>query len=74
MKNIKSVLIVFLIVFFILPGCSNKNLDPNRPLGAEGKRKKNIEEGRGASITNILKVLEVLITNSVALIRYGGQH
>ena len=55
MKNIKSVLIIFLIVLFVLPGCNNKKLDPNRPLGAEGKRKRNIEEGRGASITNILK-------------------
>ena len=55
MKNIKNFLIIFLIVIFILPGCNNKNLDPNRPIGAEGKRKKNIEEGRGASITNILK-------------------
>ena len=29
-------------------------MDPNRPIGAEGKRKKNIEEGKGASIGNIL--------------------
>ena len=29
-------------------------MDPNRPIGAEGKRKKNIEEGRGASIGGLL--------------------
>ena len=29
-------------------------MDPNRPIGAEDKRRKNIEEGRGASIKGIL--------------------
>ena len=29
-------------------------MDPNRPLGAEEKRKKNIAEGRGASIGGLL--------------------
>ena len=29
-------------------------MDPNRPISAEEKRKKNIEEGRGASIGSIL--------------------
>ena len=29
-------------------------MDPNRPIDAEGKRKKNIEEGRGASLGSIL--------------------
>ena len=29
-------------------------MDPNRPIDAESKRKKNIEEGRGASLGSIL--------------------
>ncbi len=39
----------------IFIGCSKKDLDPNRPLAGEGKRIKNIEEGRGASISGLLK-------------------
>ena len=42
-------------IFLISSGCkSKKEMDPNRPLGAEGKRKQNIEEGRGASVGSIL--------------------
>ena len=51
----KKTLIIILSLFFIFfNNCNNKNLDPNRPLGAEGKRIKNIEEGRGASIGGLL--------------------
>ena len=39
--------------FFFITGC-NKNLDRDRPLQAEEKRKRNIKEGRGASIGNVL--------------------
>ena len=45
--------LILFFCFFVFSGC-NKNLDPNRPQQAEGKRKKNIEEGRGASIGSIL--------------------
>ena len=42
-------------IFLISSGCkSNKEMDPNRPLGAEGKRKQNVEEGRGASVGSVL--------------------
>jgi hypothetical protein len=30
-------------------------MDPNRPLGAKEKRRQNIEQGKGASIGNILR-------------------
>ena len=54
MKNFKYlILVVFLSSFFLTQAC-NKNLDPNRPTSAEEKRRKNIEEGRGASIGSIL--------------------
>ena len=53
MKNFKFS-IIFLIIFSFLFTACNKNMDPNRPIGAEGKRKKNIEEGRGASIGGLL--------------------
>ena len=53
MKKIISFLSFAIISALLFSGC-NKNMDPNRPIGAEGKRKKNIEEGKGASIGNIL--------------------
>ena len=48
-----------ILIFFCLAlivGCNKNNtkMDPNRPIAAEEKRKKNIEEGRGASIGSIL--------------------
>ena len=52
MKNIK--LITLIIFSLLLTQACNKNLDPNRPTMAEDKRRKNIEEGRGASIASIL--------------------
>ena len=52
MKNFK--LITLIIFSLLLTQACNKNLDPNRPTMAEDKRRKNIEEGRGASIASIL--------------------
>ena len=55
MKKFK--LLVFTLIlssFVFFSGCNNKNMDPNRPIDAEGKRKKNIEEGRGASLGGLL--------------------
>ena len=56
-KNFKHQLLntIILSILLIFTSCDkNKKFDPNRPIGAEGKRKKNIEEGRGASIGTIL--------------------
>ena len=53
MKKIKSALLLLISTIFLLTSC-NKNLDPNRPIGAEEKRRKNIEEGRGASLGGLL--------------------
>lgn len=51
----KKILIIILSLFFVFfNNCNKKNLDPNRPLGAEEKRIKNIEEGRGASLGGLL--------------------
>jgi hypothetical protein len=49
--------ITFLLVsFLILNGCSkNKDLNQNRPLQAEDKRKRNIEEGKGASLGGLMR-------------------
>ena len=55
MFNKKPFFLAFCIMSIIFIGCSKKDLDPNRPLGGEGKRIKNIEEGRGASIGGLLK-------------------
>ena len=42
-------LILILSISFALTSCKNsKDLDPNRPITAEDKRRKNIEEGGGA--------------------------
>jgi len=53
MKNIKIVLLILFTSIFLSTAC-NKNMDPNRPINAEEKRRKNIEEGRGASIGGLL--------------------
>ena len=54
MKNIRNFIFVLLFSSFFLTQACNKNLDPNRPTSAEEKRRKNIDEGRGASIGSIL--------------------
>jgi hypothetical protein len=54
MKKTSILSISLIISALILFSSCNKNMDPNRPIGAEGKRKKNIEEGRGASIGGLL--------------------
>ena len=60
MKNIrnlnKTFLIIILCFFAFTSACNKKEttLDPNRPLTAEEKRKKNIAEGSGASIGSVL--------------------
>ena len=56
-KNFKHQLLntIILSILLIFTSCDkNKKFDPNRPIGAEEKRKRNIEEGRGASIGTIL--------------------
>ena len=45
--------ILIISTILALSGC-NKNLDPNRPISAEEKRKKNVAEGRGASLGTLL--------------------
>ena len=52
MKKINLILTLLISLFFTV--ACNKNLDPNRPTSAEDKRRKNIEEGRGASIGGLL--------------------
>ena len=52
--RLKILLLIFIPLFLFLPGCNSKDMDPNRPITAEEKRRKNIEEGRGASIGSIL--------------------
>jgi len=46
---------IYLIIstLVILSGCNTKDMDPNRPINADEKRRKNIDEGRGASIKGI---------------------
>ena len=54
MKYLKLILIVFLI--FSFSSCKNsKNFDPNRPISAKEKRKKNIEEGGGIAVGRLFK-------------------
>ena len=47
------VILISITALILFQGC-NKNMDPNRPTSAEDKRRKNIEEGRGASIGGLL--------------------
>ncbi len=55
-KICKYSIIFIFSTFLIVSGCSNKDmdLDPNRPTQAGDKRRKNIDEGRGASIGGII--------------------
>ena len=53
----KTQLFIFLIsitALISLQACNKNAMDPNRPTSAEDKRRKNIEEGRGASIGGLL--------------------
>lgn len=54
-KYFQFLLILFLSIFILTTGCGKtKKLDPNRPIGAEGKRERNIKEGRGASLGDLI--------------------
>ncbi len=54
--QIKTFLVLFVLSFILVVGCTK--FDPptekNRPLTAEEKRKKNIAEGKGATIGSLL--------------------
>ena len=48
--------ILIFSVLLLTTACNKSSkLDPNRPIGAEDKRRKNIEEGRGASLKGIIQ-------------------
>ncbi len=46
--------ILLTIIFITTTGCNTKQLDSNRPIQAEEKRRKNIEEGRGVSLGGLV--------------------
>jgi len=54
-SSLFKVFVLTLICFFSFSSCSKTKMDPNRPLHGKEKRIKNIAEGRGASIGNIIK-------------------
>ena len=55
MKKITlSILLLIISSYFLLTGCNKKDLNRDRPLSAEDKRKQNIKEGRGASLGSVL--------------------
>ena len=53
MNYLKLVILFLISSTILLSGCNNK-LNRDRPLSAEDKRRKNIEEGSGTSIGSIL--------------------
>ena len=56
MKKFKLLITTIIISSFaFFSACNKKDLNPNRPTDAEGKRRQNIEEGRGASIGGIIR-------------------
>ena len=65
LKPIKLFFIILMISFIGLAGCGNKRIaqDPNRPLQAEDKRRRNIKEGRGASIAGVMNKVRSGNTN-----------
>tara|TARA_Y100001958_G_C21101521_1_gene451325 strand:- start:155 stop:679 length:525 start_codon:yes stop_codon:yes gene_type:complete len=46
--------ILLIILFITTTGCNTKQLERDRPIQAEEKRRKNIEEGRGVSLGGIV--------------------
>ena len=56
MKKFKLLITTIIISSFaFFSACNKKDLNPYRPIDAEGKRRQNIEEGRGASIGGIIR-------------------
>ena len=56
MKKFKLLITTIIISSFaFFSACNKKDLNPNRPTDAEGKRRQNIEEGRGASLGGIIR-------------------
>mgnify|MGYP001266494333 CR=1 FL=1 len=55
MKKISFTILIYFFSILVLMTACNKKMDPNRPLGAKEKRRQNIEQGKGASIGNILR-------------------
>ena len=52
----KLLKVLILSVLIFTTACNkNSKLDPNRPISAEDKRRKNIDEGRGASLKGIMQ-------------------
>ncbi len=46
--------ILLIILFITTTGCNTKQLESDRPIQAEEKRRKNIDEGRGVSLGGIV--------------------
>ena len=54
-KLFHYIIYIFLISLFIsTTGCNTKQLDRDRPIQAEEKRRKNIDEGRGVSLGGLV--------------------
>ena len=54
-KFFNFIISIFLTILFIATtGCNTKQLDSDRPIQAEEKRRKNIDEGRGVSLGGIV--------------------
>jgi len=54
-KFFNFIISIFLTILFIaITGCNTKQLDSDRPIQAEEKRRKNIDEGRGVSLGGIV--------------------
>ena len=54
MKNTKFLILSLFVISVLISGCNKSNMDPNRPITAEEKRKKNINEGSGVSLKGII--------------------
>ena len=68
-RNKSRIIFYFFLIItllFVFNGCAKNNsgkMDPNRPLSGEEKRKKNLAEGRGASIGSIMNFLHHLTSS-----------
>ena len=54
-KIAKIILSLFISLLLLTTNCSKDPMDPNRPISAEEKRKKNLKEGKGVSLGGLTK-------------------
>ena len=70
----KLLVVLTLSIFILTTGCNNKNMDPNRPIGAEDKRRKTLKREEVLLLDPYLVSVVPQIMNLVLQIQCGEHH